>query len=133
MKNMSKAAMFLSEDSFRLRSQAYSYFADGFSDAIKGRGSFTVWVPDGPGRRRPVRERHRQGRRRSSGRFVTIPHAERYDGLQLNRVAESLGSFNFVRIEDAAPDPRHPGVVYFADTGANKADRRSTAASTSSR
>ena len=62
MKDMAKAAMFLSEDSFRLRSQAYSYFADGFSDAIKGRGSFTVWVPDDPGRRRSVRERHRQGR-----------------------------------------------------------------------
>ena len=55
-----------------------------------------------------------------SGHFVTIPHVERYTGLQLNEVAESLGSFNFIRIEDAATDPGTPGVVYFADTGANK-------------
>ena len=119
MKNMSKAAMFLSEDSFRLRSQAYSYFADGFSDAIKGRGSFTVWVPDDQGDGDPSANDIAKGET-MSGHFVTIPHVERYTGLQLNEVAESLGSFNFIRIEDAATDPGTPGVVYFADTGANQ-------------
>ena len=119
MKDMSKAAMFLSEDSFRLRSQAYSYFADGFSDAIKGRGSFTVWVPDDQGDGDPSANDIAKGET-MSGHFVTIPHVERYTGLQLNEVAESLGSFNFIRIEDAATDPGTPGVVYFADTGANK-------------
>jgi hypothetical protein len=49
---------------------------------------------------------------------------ERYSGLQLNDVAEKLGSFNFVRIEDAATDPTNRGVVYFADTGANSAETK---------
>ena len=110
--------MFLSEDSFRLRSQAYSYFADGFSDAIKGRGRFTVWVPDDQGDGDPSANDIAKGET-MSGHFVTIPHVERYTGLQLNEVAESLGSFNFIRIEDAATDPSTPGVVYFADTGAS--------------
>ena len=29
-----------------------------------------------------------------------------------------------MRIEDAAPDPADPGVVYLSDTGANKADTK---------
>ncbi len=41
--------MFLSEDSFRLRSQAYSYFADTFTGASAAEGAFTVWVPDDQG------------------------------------------------------------------------------------
>jgi secreted PhoX family phosphatase len=119
IKKMSKAAMFLSEDSFRLRSQAYSYFADDFQDAIRGRGAFTVWVPDDLGDGDPSADDIAKGET-MTGRFVTIPHAEHFTGLQLNEVAEGLGSFNFVRIEDAATDPSNPGVVYFADTGANK-------------
>ena len=55
---------------------------------------------------------------------MTIPHADTYSGLQLNEKAEALGSFNFIRIEDAATDPGNPGVVYFADTGANKAESK---------
>ena len=55
---------------------------------------------------------------------MTIPHVDRYTGLQLNEAAEALGSFNFIRIEDAATDPENPGVMYFADTGANKAESK---------
>ncbi|MGZ5317824.1 MAG: hypothetical protein ACXWFT_05325 [Actinomycetota bacterium] len=123
VKGLSQAVMYLSEDSFRLRSQAYSYFADTFTKALRGRGAFTVWVPKDQGDGDPSANDITKGDV-LDGRFVTIPHAERYDGLELNRVAESLGSFNFVRIEDAAPDPSDPGVVYLSDTGANKADTK---------
>jgi hypothetical protein len=123
VKGLSDAVMYLSEDSFRLRSQAYSYFADTFTHALRGRGRFTVWVPKDQGDGDPSANDIAKGEV-LDGRFVTIPHAERYNGLQLNAVAESLGSFNFVRIEDAAPDPANPGVVYLSDTGANKADTK---------
>jgi hypothetical protein len=123
LQGMEAAAMFLSEDSFRLRSQAYAYFADDFTSAIHRRGAFTVWVPNDQGDGDPSTNDIDEGET-LPGRFVTIPHAERYSGLQLNERAEALGSFNFVRIEDAASDPANPGVVYFADTGANKAESK---------
>jgi hypothetical protein len=123
VKGLSKAVMYLSEDSFRLRSQAYSYFADSFTRAVRGKGAFTVWVPGDQGDGDPSANDIAKGDV-LDGRFVTIPNAQRFDGLELNKVAESLGSFNFVRIEDAAPDPANPGVVYLSDTGANKADTK---------
>ena len=123
LQGMARAAMFLSEDSFRLRSQAYAYFADDFTGAIHGDGAFTVWVPDDQGDGDPSTNDIAKGET-LTGRFVTIPHADAYSGLQLNEKAEALGSFNFIRIEDAANDPADPGVVYFADTGANKAESK---------
>jgi hypothetical protein len=123
LQGLDRAAMFLSEDSFRLRSQAYAYFADDFTGAIHGDGALTVWVPNDPGDGAPSTDDIDKGET-LSGRFVTIPHADRYSGLQLNEAAEALGSFNFIRIEDAATDPGNPGVVYFADTGANKAESK---------
>jgi hypothetical protein len=124
IKGMAKATMYLSEDSFRLRSQAYSYFADSFTGAIKGHGAFTVWVPDdGQTDGDPSTDDIDKGES-LTGRFVTIPHVERYDGHELNAKAESMGSFNFVRIEDSATDPSNPGVVYFSDTGQNIAETR---------
>ena len=123
LQGMTRAAMFLSEDSFRLRSQAYAYFADDFTGAIHGDGAFTVWVPDDQGDGDPSTNDIAKGET-LTGRFVTIPHADTYSGLQLNEQAEALGSFNFIRIEDAANDPGTPGVVYFADTGANKAESK---------
>ena len=123
VKGLDQAAMYLSEDSFRLRSQAYSYFADTFTKAIRGDGRFTVWVPDDQGDGDPSANDIAKGDT-MTGRFVTIPNVERYDGKQLNAAAEKLGSFNFVRIEDAATDPTNPGVVYFSDTGANAADTK---------
>jgi hypothetical protein len=123
LQGMTRAAMFLSEDSFRLRSQVYSYFADDFAGAIHGDGAFTVWVPDDQGDGDPSTNDIAKGET-LTGRFETIPHADTYSGLQLNEKAEALGSFNFIRIEDAANDPADPGVVYFADTGANKAESK---------
>jgi hypothetical protein len=120
---LSRAAFFLSEDSFRLRSQAYTFFAPSFREAIAGEGRFAVWVPDDPGDGDPSANDIAKGET-LTGRFVTIPHADRYTGLQLNAVSEAMGSFNFVRIEDAATDPDDPGVVYFADTGANEGETK---------
>ena len=61
LQGLERAVFYLSEDSFRLRSQAYAYFADDFSGAIHGDGALAVWVPDDPGDGDPVDERHRQG------------------------------------------------------------------------
>ena len=120
---LDRAVVYLSEDSFRLRSQAYAYFAHDFRGAIHGGGAFSVWVPDDQGDGDPSTNDIAKGQT-LSGRFVTIPHADRYTGLQLNEQAEALGSFNFVRIEDATADPSNPGVVYFSDTGANKSETK---------
>ncbi len=120
---LDRAVVYLSEDSFRLRSQAYAYFADDFPGAIHGHGAFAVWVPDERGDGDPSTNDIAKGET-LSGHFVTIPQADRYTGLQLNERAEALGSFNFVRIEDAATDPGNPGVVYFSDTGANKSETK---------
>ena len=123
VQGLDRAVVYLSEDSFRLRSQAYAYFADDFPGAIHGDGAFAVWVPDDPGDGDPSTNDIAKGRT-LTGHVVTIPNAERYTGLQLNEKAEVLGSFNFVRIEDAATDASNPGVVYFSDTGANKSETK---------
>lgn len=123
VQGMARAAIYLAEDSFRLRSQAYSYFADDYTAALKGRGRFTVWVPDDQGDGDPSADDISKGES-LTGRFVTIRDVERYAGLELNEVAERLGSFNFVRIEDAATQPSAPGVVYISETGHNAAETR---------
>ncbi len=123
VQGLDRAVVYLSEDSFRLRSQAYAYFAHDFPGAIHGDGAFAVWVPDDQGDGDPSTNDIAKGQT-LSGRFETIPNAESYTGLQLNEKAEALGSFNFVRIEDAATDASNPGVVYFSDTGANKSENK---------
>jgi hypothetical protein len=119
VKDLDEAMMWLSEDSFQNRSQAYAYFAGTFTRALEGRGDFTVFVPDDPADGEPSANDLRKGEA-MNGRFVTIPDVEQYTGHQLNDVAEQLIPFNFQRIEDAAVDPTHPGVVYVADTGSNR-------------
>ena len=79
LQGMTRAAMFLSEDSFRLRSQAYAYFADDFTGAIHGDGTFTVWVPDDQGDGESSTNDIAKGET-LTGRFVTIPHAHTYSG-----------------------------------------------------
>ena len=123
VQGMARAAMYLAEDSFRLRSQAYSYFADDYTSALRGRGRFTVWVPDDQGDGDPSADDIAVGDT-MAGRFVTIRDIERYDGLEVNAIAERLGSFNFVRIEDAATHPSAPGVVYISETGHNAGETR---------
>ena len=123
IQGLARSMVYLAEDSFRLRSQAYAYFSDSLGKAIRGRGSFAVWVPDDEGDGDPSTNDIAKGDT-LDGRFVSIPHAATYSGLELNEVAEDLGSFNFVRIEDAAHDPGDPGVIYLSDTGANKAETK---------
>ena len=123
IKGLSKAMVYLAEDSFRQESQAYAYYSDSFAKAIRGRGTFTVWVPDDDGDGKPSTDDIAVGDT-LGGRFVSIPNAARYTGLELNEKAERMGAFEFVRIEDAAHDPGNPGVIYLSDTGANPAETR---------
>ena len=121
IKGLDRAVTYLAEDSFRLESQAYAYMSDNFAKAIRGKGTFTVWVPDDQADGNPSTDDIAIGDT-LDGRFVSIPNAQRYTGLELNEVAERLGSFNFVRIEDAAHDPGNPGVIYLSDTGAKPSE-----------
>lgn len=116
VKGLSQAVLFLSEDSFVNRAQGYAYFADSYMGALRGKGAFTVFVPDDPGDGDPSANDIALGDS-LSGRFVTIPNVERYSGRELNEVTEALTPFNFIRVEDSAADPADPGVLYFADSG----------------
>jgi hypothetical protein len=117
---LSQTVVYLSEDSFVNRSQGYAYFAEDNTAMMKGEGKFTVFVPDDPGDGEPSANDIALGDT-LEGRFETIPHAERYDGGELNEVAEGLTPFNFIRVEDAASDPENPGVLYLADSGSWRA------------
>lgn len=123
IKGLDRSMVYLAEDSFRLESQAYAYYSDSLAKAIRGTGNFTVWVPNDQGDGNPSADDIAVGDT-LDGRFVSIPHASRYSGRELNEVAEGLGSFNFIRIEDAAHDPGNPGVIYLSDTGANRAESK---------
>lgn len=113
---LAQQVVYLSEDSFQNRAQGYAYFADSMTAALRGRGVFTVFVPDDPGDGDPSANDLALGET-LGGRFVAIPNAERYDGRELNAVTEALTPFNFIRVEDAAPDPTNPGTLYVADSG----------------
>jgi hypothetical protein len=113
---LARQVVYLSEDSFQNRAQGYAYFADTMKAALRGKGIFTVFVPDDPGDGDPSANDLAVGET-MSGRFVAIPRVERYNGRELNAVTEALTPFNFIRVEDAAPDPTNPGVLYLADSG----------------
>jgi hypothetical protein len=119
VKGLEEAMMWLSEDSFQNRSQAYAYFSSSFTRAIEGHGDFTVFVPSDPGDGDPSANDLAKGET-LSGRFVTIPDVESYSGHELNDAAERLTPFNFQRVEDAAVDLNDPGVIYISDTGSNR-------------
>lgn len=50
-----------------------------------------------------------------AGRWVEMDASLTDEGLDAAAVA--AGAFRFVRIEDGAPDPSHPGTLYFTTTG----------------
>jgi hypothetical protein len=116
VKRLDQAVMWLAEDNFQNRSQAYAYFADTFTAALRGRGVLRAFVPNDSGDGDPSANDLAKGET-MRGRFVRIPNAERYNGRELNAVTEALTPFNFVRVEDVAVDPNQPGVVYVADSG----------------
>lgn len=118
VQGLSRMFVGLAEDGFFEYSQLFSYISRTFEGAISGKqGSLRVWVPD-----RGVRDGdpsaddlHKGETMR--GQFVRIPNAARLLPLQLEKRVQSLGAFDFDRIEDMTDDPDEPGTVYFAETG----------------
>jgi len=55
-----------------------------------------------------------------AGHLQRIPQGWNSDPYELDRSAVGIGAMGLIRIEDAVADPQHPGVVYFADTGAGR-------------
>jgi hypothetical protein len=118
---MARAAIFTQEDGAHEHAQIFVYLANRFSGAIRGRGTLSTWVPTGPTDGNPSPNDIAPGEK-LPGRLVSIPQEENSSVAELNRAAEARGAMNFVRIEDAVADPLHPGVVYFADTGAARSE-----------
>ena len=118
VQGLSKAFLGLSEDGFREYSQFFAYVAGSFDGAIAGdEGSLRVWVPN-----KRVADGNPSGNDLAKGEtmrghFARIPHAEDLLPLQLEKLVQSMGAFDFNRIEDEIDDPNDPGTVYFAETG----------------
>jgi hypothetical protein len=108
----------ISEDGFREFSQYFAYIAPTFGGAIAGtEGALRVWVPD-----RRVRDGNPSANdldkgETMRGHFKRIPNARDLLPLQLEKLVQSMGAFDFNRIEDSIDDPNAPGTVYFAETG----------------
>lgn len=115
---LSRSVIGLPEDGFREYSQLFAYLSRSFEGAIDGaEGSLRVWVPnervaDG----NPSGDDLAKGET-MRGRFERVPHAEDLLPLQLEKLVQSMGAFDFNRIEDMIDDPNDPGTVYFAETG----------------
>ncbi len=121
VQGLSKATMFLAEDGRHNHNQIYVYLADTFKGAIAGRGQLMTWVPTGKTDGTPSNDDVSVGQP-LRGELVPISQRDNDTVTHLNAAAEAAGAFNFVRIEDAVTDPSHPGVLYFADTGAARSE-----------
>lgn len=121
IQGMAEAAVFTSEDGAHEHAQIYVYTARTFAAAIHGKGTLRTWVPTGPTDGAPS-PNDIAGGQTLAGRLVAISQEENGSVSKLNRAAEGRGAMNFVRIEDAVADPKHPGVLYFADTGAARSE-----------
>jgi hypothetical protein len=115
---LSKAFLGLAEDGNAGRSQLYAYTADRFTAAIRGHGNLRGWVPDEPVADGDPSPNDISAGETMRGSFVRIPQTRNLDPKTLESASQRMGMFDFVRIEDMASDPNHPGVLYFADTGA---------------
>jgi hypothetical protein len=51
------------------------------------------------------------------GHFVRVRGAADLLPLQLEKLAQREGAFDFDRIEDQVADPNNPGTIYFSETG----------------
>ena len=112
----------LTEDGPLGRSQLYMYIARNDSDFLAGRGRLHVFRADIPAGRMPTRLPSIVSKTRPvTGRFVPIdpdlslPVEQR--PAQLERLSQSAGCLNFVKLEDVAVDRDNPNAFYFADTG----------------
>jgi hypothetical protein len=121
LQGMSRFAFYLSEDGHPGRSQMYAYTADSLKAALRGDGELRVFVPTDPTDGQPSADDIHEGDV-LEGRFVRIPQSLNSNPIELDRAAQTAGAMGLIRIEDAVADPAHPGVVYFADTGAGQLD-----------
>lgn len=104
------------------QSQLYMYLARNDSDFLAGRGQLYVFRADVPPGVPPSRLPSIVSKTRpTSGRFtpidpdLSLPVEQR--PTQLERLAQSAGCLNFVKLEDVAADRDDPNAFYFADTG----------------
>jgi hypothetical protein len=118
VRGLSTAFLGLAEDGNAGRSQLYAYTADRFNAAIRGHGTLRGWVPDDPVADGNPSPGDISGGETMSGSFVRIAQTRNLDPKTLESASQRMGMFDFVRIEDMVADPNHPGVLYFADTGA---------------
>jgi Bacterial protein of unknown function (DUF839) len=117
-----KCVAILTEDSYPGRSQLYMYVADNDAAFLEGRGQLYVFRANAPSGRRNTRLSSLASKSTPlTGTFVPIEVGDASgwvspEGLELR--AQSAGSLNFVRLEDAGPDRREPNAFFFVDTGA---------------
>jgi hypothetical protein len=118
VQGLRSAFLGLPEDGFREFSQLFAYTARTFEGAFAGdEGSLRVWVPDDAvSDGNPSANDLAKGET-MRGRFVRIAHAGDLRPLQLEKLVQDMGAFDFNRIEDMTDDPSHPGTIYFAETG----------------
>jgi secreted PhoX family phosphatase len=121
VQSLSEAVVFLAEDGRHNHNQIYVYIAGTFKGAIAGRGQLMTWVPTGKTDGAPSNDDLSAGQS-LRGELVPISQRDNDTVTNLNAAAEAAGALNFVRIEDATSDPTHPGVVYFAETGAARSE-----------
>ena len=115
---LSRAFLGLSEDGFGEFSQFYAYLANSFAGALDGsEGSLRVWVPDEPVKDGNPSDDDLDKGESMAGHFARIPEAEEVVPRELEKLVQSMGAFDFNRIEDQIDDPNAPGTIYFAETG----------------
>ncbi len=118
VQGLSRAFLGLSEDGFGEFSQYYAYLSHGFAGALDGsEGSLRVWVPDEAVRDGNPSDDDLDKGKLMAGHFARIPHAEDVVPRELEKLVQSMGAFDFNRIEDQIDDPNAPGTIYFAETG----------------
>ena len=116
-----KTVILSTEDAGSLTSQLYMYVgtknptrATRWSRMAWSAASCTSWP-------RPAR-RDEAGFHKGDGTLTDLTWAEitdpaAKDADALEAASQAANSFNFVRLEDIAPDRAHPGVFYFDSTG----------------
>jgi hypothetical protein len=118
VQGVASAFVGLPEDGFSEFSQLYAYLAGSFGGAIAGtEGALRVWVPNRPVRDGNPSDDDLAKGETMRGHFARIPHAANLLPLQLEKLVQSMGAFDFNRIEDMTDDPNAPGTMYFAETG----------------
>jgi hypothetical protein len=118
VQGLSSAYIGLSEDGFREFSQYFAYVANSFDGALAGdEGSLRVWVPNKRVADGDPSDNDLAKGETMRGHFERIPHAADLLPLQLEKLVQSMGAFDFNRIEDQIDDPNAPGAIYFSETG----------------